>query len=146
VARIKLGLQDKIALGNLDAKRDWGYAPDYVETIYWMMQQEQPDTYVIATGEKHSIRELVEKASEVVGIELKWQGNRVEEKGVDKHSSKVLVEVCPEFFRPAEVELLAGSYSKAKAKFGWQPKTSFEELVRIMVENDVAREAKRIRV
>ncbi|NPV29973.1 MAG: GDP-mannose 4,6-dehydratase [Firmicutes bacterium] len=145
VARMKLGLQDKLVLGNLEAKRDWGYAPEYVEAIYLMMQQDEPDTYIIATGEYHSVREFVQRAFEVIGIELEWEGKGVEEKGVDKHSGKVLVEVSPDFFRPAEVNTLLGDYSKAKGKLGWQPKTSFEELVRIMVEKDVERERKKTR-
>lgn len=145
VARIKLGLQDKLVLGNLDAKRDWGYDPDYVEAIHLMMQQDEPDTYVIASGENHSVREFVQKAFEVVGIEIEWEGKGVKEKGVDKRSGKVLVEVSPDFYRPAEVNTLLGDYSKAKAKLGWQPKTSFEELVRIMVEKDLERERKRTR-
>jgi GDPmannose 4,6-dehydratase len=143
VARIKLGLQDKLVLGNLDAKRDWGYAPDYVEAIYLMMQQDEPDDYVIATGENHSVREFVQCAFEVINIKLEWEGKGVEEKGVDKHSGKVLVEVSPDFYRPAEVNTLLGDYSKAKAKLGWQPKTSFGELVEIMVEKDLDRERKR---
>jgi len=145
VARIKLGLQDKLVLGNLDAKRDWGYAPDYVEAIYLMMQQDKPDDYVIATGENHSVREFVEQAFRAIDIELEWEGKGVEERGVDKRSGKVFVEVSPEFFRPAEVNTLLGDYSKAKAKLGWQPKTSFEELVRVMVEKDLERERKRTR-
>lgn len=145
VARIKLGLQDKLVLGNLEARRDWGYAPDYVEAIYLMMQQDEPDTYIIATGENHSVREFVQRAFEVIGIELEWEGKGVEEKAVDRHSGKVLVEVSPDFFRPAEVNTLLGDYSKAKNKLGWQPKTSFEELVRIMVEKDVEREQKKTR-
>ncbi|NSW84031.1 MAG: GDP-mannose 4,6-dehydratase, partial [Syntrophothermus sp.] len=143
VARIKLGLQDKLVLGNLEAKRDWGYAPEYVEAIYLMMQQDEPDTYIIATGENHSVREFVQRAFEVIDIELEWEGKGVEEKGVDKHSGKVLVEVSSDFFRPAEVNTLLGDYSKVKDKLGWRPKTSFEELVRIMVEKDIERERKK---
>ena len=145
VARIKLGLQDKIVLGNLDVKRDWGYAPDYVEAMYLMMQQEEPDTYVIATGENHSVREFVQKAFEVVEIDIEWEGEGLEEKGIDKRSGKVLVEVSPKFYRPAEVNVLLGDYSKAKTKLGWEPRTSFEELVRIMVEKDLERERKKLK-
>ena len=145
VARIHLGLQDKLVLGYLDAKRDWGYAPDYVRAIYLMMQQDEPDTYVIATGENHSVREFVQRAFEVIDVELQWEGKGVEERGVDKRSGKVLVEVSSEFYRPAEVKILLGDYSKAKAKLGWQPRTSFDELVRIMVEADLEREKKRAR-
>ncbi|MFZ6017744.1 MAG: GDP-mannose 4,6-dehydratase [Nitrospirota bacterium] len=143
VARIKLGLQDKLVLGNLDAKRDWGYAPDYVEAIYLMMQQNKPDDYVIASGENHSVREFVHQAFKVVDIELKWEGEGVEEKSVDKATGKVVVEVSPDFYRPAEVNTLLGDYSKARANLGWQPKTSFDELVEIMVERDLEREGKR---
>jgi len=145
VARIKKGLQDFIELGNLDAKRDWGFAGDYVEAMWLMLQQESPDDYIIATGENHSVREFVRKAFEVIGIELEWKGKGVEEKGLDKHTGKVLVKVSPNFFRPAEVNILLGDYSKAKNKLGWQPKTSFEELVRIMVEKDIEREGKKTR-
>ncbi|MEW6675149.1 MAG: GDP-mannose 4,6-dehydratase [Nitrospirota bacterium] len=143
VARIKLGLQDKLVLGNLDAKRDWGYAPDYVEAIYLMMQQNKPDDYVIATGENHSVRKFVHQAFKVVDIELEWEGEGVEERGVDKATGKVVVEVSPDFYRPAEVNTLLGDYSKARANLGWQPKTSFDELVEIMVERDLEREGKR---
>jgi len=145
VARIKLGLQDKLILGNLDAKRDWGYTPDYVEAIYLMMQSDEPDTYVIASGENHSVREFVELAFKVIDVEIVWEGKGVKERGMDKRSNKVLVEVSSEFFRPAEVNTLLGDYSKAYAKLGWQPKTSFEELVKIMVEKDLEREQKRTR-
>nr|HID60116.1 hypothetical protein [Desulfobacterales bacterium] len=110
-----------------------------------MMQQDEPDTYVIAGGENHSVREFVQRAFEVIGIELEWEGKGVKEKGIDKRSGKVLVEISPDFYRPAEVNTLLGNYSKAKAKLGWQPKTSFEELVRIMVEKDLERERKRTR-
>lgn len=140
VARIELGLQEKLVLGNLNAQRDWGYAPDYVEAIFLMMQQDEPDDYVIASGENHSVREFVQQAFEVIGIELEWKGKEGEEEGVDKHSGKTLVQVNPEFFRPAEVNTLLGNCSKAKIKLGWQPKTSFKELVRVMVENDLERE------
>ncbi len=143
VALIKEGLQDKIILGNLNAKRDWGYAPDYVRAIYLMMQQDEPDTYVIATGENHSVREFVEKAFQVIGVEIIWEGKGIEEKGIDKKTGKVLVEVSKKFFRPAEVEILVGDYSKAKEKLGWEPTTSFDELVRIMVEKDIERIRKR---
>jgi GDPmannose 4,6-dehydratase len=145
VAEIKLGIRDKLILGNLEAKRDWGYAPEYVEAIYLMMQQEKPDDYVIATGENHSVREFVEKAFECVGMELHWEGHGRDEKGIEKSSGKVVVEVSPELFRPAEVDVLLGDCSKAQAHLGWKPQTSFEQLVKIMVERDLERLQERYR-
>lgn len=139
IAKIKYGLQDRIVLGNLDSKRDWGYAPEYVEAMWLMLQQSQPDDYVIATGETHSVREFVEHAFRFAGFDIIWQGKGVEEKGIDKNSGKILVEVSQEFFRPAEVDILVGNASKAKERLGWQPRTSFENLVRIMVEADLER-------
>lgn len=136
-ARIKYGLQDKIVLGNLDTKRDWGYAPEYVEAMWRMLQQPEPDDYVIATGETHSVREFVELAFEKTGVRIGWEGKGVDEKGIDKKTGKVIMEVSPEFFRPAEVDILIGDYSKAKEKLKWQPKTTFENLVSIMVEADI---------
>ena len=138
VARIANGLQDCLYLGNLDALRDWGYAKDYIECMWLMLQQPEPEDYVIATGENHSVREFVTLAFHYAGMELEWRGNGLEEKGVDKATGRVLVAVDPRFFRPAEVEQLLGDPSKARTKLGWEPKkTSFEELVRIMVENDI---------
>ena len=137
VARIKCGLQDRIVLGNLDSKRDWGYAPEYVEAMNLMLQQPGPDDYVIATGETHSIREFVEMAFHNIGVTVEWQGKGVGEKGVDKKTGKIVVEVSHEFFRPAEVDNLIGNYSKAREKLGWQPKVKFKELVHIMVEADI---------
>lgn len=137
VARIKLGLQEKIHLGNLNAKRDWGHAADYVRAMYLILQQEQPEDYVIATGETHSVREFVELAFGEAGIELKWQGEGLAEKGVDQTSGKVLVEVDPRYFRPTEVELLLGNPAKAKEKLGWQPEVSFQQLVKEMVAEDL---------
>jgi len=142
VARIKYRLQDKIVLGNLSSKRDWGYAPEYVEAMWLMLQQDKPDDYVIATNETHSVREFVEVAFKVVNIDIEWQGEGINEKGIDKKTGKVLVEVSPEFFRPAEVNLLIGDYSKARQKLGWEPKTKFPELVQIMVEADLKRISK----
>ena len=138
VARIAAGQQDKLYLGNLDALRDWGYARDYVECMWLMLQHEQPEDFVIATGEQHSVREFTERAFAHVGIELRWQGEGVGEQGIDKATGRVLVEVDPKYFRPAEVETLLGDPTKAKTLLGWNPqKTSFEELVRLMVEHDV---------
>lgn len=140
VARIKHGLQDKIYIGNLDAKRDWGYAPEYVEAMWLMLQQELPDDFVIATNETHTIRELCEKSFKHIGIDLAWKGQGLEEKGVDRKTNKVLVEVDPKYFRPAEVDLLIGDYTKAHEKLGWQPKTDFAGLVKIMMDYDLKNE------
>ena len=137
-ARIAAGQQDKLYLGNLDALRDWGYARDYVECMWLMLQHDQPEDFVIATGEQHSVREFTERAFAHVGIELHWQGEGVQEQGIDQATGRVLVEVDPKYFRPAEVETLLGDPTKAKTLLGWNPqKTSFEELVRLMVEHDV---------
>lgn len=137
-ARIAQGLQDKLYLGNLDALRDWGYAKDYVECMWLMLQHDKPEDFVIATGEQHSVREFTEKAFREAGIELRWEGQGVEERGVDVASGKVLVEVDPQYFRPAEVETLLGDPAKAKKELGWNPqKTSFDELVRLMVAHDM---------
>src|SRR3990170_8402330 len=137
VARIKLGLQDDLRLGNLDSKRDWGYAPEYVEAMWLMLQQPEPDDYVVATGENHTVREFVETAFNRIGFEIEWSGNGVNERGINRASGRTLIKVDPQFFRPAEVEVLKGDYSKAKEKLGWSPKTTFKELVRIMVEHDL---------
>jgi GDPmannose 4,6-dehydratase len=139
VARIKYGKQDKLVVGNLDAKRDWGYAPEYVYGMYLMLQSDKPDDFVLATGEAHSVREFIEEAFRVAGFEIYWEGKGLEEKGRDAKTGKVLVEVSPEFYRPAEVDILVGDYSKAKKILGWEPKTTFKELVRIMVEEDLRR-------
>ena len=139
-ARIAQGNQDKLYLGNLNALRDWGYAKDYVECMWLILQQDEPEDFVIATGEYHTVRDFCTLAFHHVGIELRWEGEGVEEKGIDKATGKVLVEVDPRFFRPAEVEQLLGDPTKARTKLGWNPrKTSFEELVRIMVEHDMAK-------
>jgi len=137
-ARIAHGLQDKLYMGNLDARRDWGYAKDYVECMWLILQQEEPEDYVIASGEMHTVREFCTMAFHEAGIELRWEGNGVDEKGIDVATGKVLVEVDPRFFRPAEVEQLLGDPTKAKEKLGWNPrKTSLQELVRIMVKHDM---------
>lgn len=137
-ANIAAGKQDKLFLGNLDALRDWGYAKDYVECMWLILQHDKPDDFVIATGEQHSVREFCTLAFKFAGIELEWQGKGVEEKGIDKKTGKALVEVSPEFFRPTDVVTLLGNPAKAKAALGWEPtKTPFEELVRLMTENDV---------
>ena len=137
-AKIKLGKQNKLFLGNLDAKRDWGYAKDYVECMWLMLQNDKPDDFVIATGEMHSVREFCQYAFKEVGIELKWEGEGVNEKGINSKTGETLIEVAPEFFRPAEVETLCGDPTKAKTELNWNPrKTSFEELVKIMVKSDL---------
>ena len=139
VARIKLGLQEKLYLGNLDAKRDWGYAPEYVEAMWFMLQQDKPDDFVIATGESHSVREFIESAFSYIGTDIEWNGSGVNEKGKDKKTGKTVIELSQEFFRPAEVDLLIGDFLKANQKFGWKPKTRFNDLVKIMVEGDIKR-------
>lgn len=137
-ARIKQGFQDKLYLGNLDARRDWGYARDYVECMWLMLQHDIPEDFVIATGEMHSVREFATLAFREVGIELEWKGCGVEEQGIDIATGRVLVEVDPKYFRPCEVDQLLGDPTKAKTLLRWNPtKTSFEELVRIMVEADM---------
>ena len=138
VGNIVKGKQEKLYLGNLNAKRDWGYAKDYVECMWLMLQQDTPEDFVIATGEPRTVREFVESAFSCAGINLRWEGEGVEEKGIDTATGKILVEVSPEFFRPAEVDLLLGDPTKAKEVLGWNPrKTSFEKLVRRMVEHDL---------
>ena len=137
-ARIARGLQDCLYLGNLDALRDWGYAKDYIECMWLMLQQAEPDDYVIATGENHSVREFVTLAFHYAGIELEWRGSGLEEEAVERATGRRLVAVDPRFFRPAEVEQLLGDPTKARTELGWNPhKTSFEELVRIMVTHDL---------
>jgi GDPmannose 4,6-dehydratase len=142
VARISLGLQKKLYLGNLDARRDWGFAKDYVEAMWLMLQQEKPEDFVIATGETLSVRSFVELSFREIGIEIEWQGDGKEEMGIDKVTGKVLVEVDPRYFRPTEVELLLGDATKARQKLGWEPKTNLTQLARMMVRADVE-EAKR---
>lgn len=136
VARIKAGLQDKLYLGNLDARRDWGYAPEYVEGMWLMLQHHQPEDFVLATGKTTTVREFATLAFSELGIELEWVGKGIDEKGIDKATGKVLVEVDPNYFRPTEVDLLVGDASKAKTLLGWDPKVGIEELVRIMVKAD----------
>lgn len=137
-ARIKHGLQEKLYLGNLNALRDWGYARDYVECMWLILQQPQPDDFVIATGEYHSVREFTTLAFARAGINLRWEGEGLDEKGIDTATGRVLVEVDPRFFRPADVEQLLGNPAKAREKLGWNPRaTSFERLVEIMVDADL---------
>lgn len=137
-ARIVQGYQDKLYLGNLNSLRDWGYAKDYVECMWLILQQEKPDDFVIATGEYHTVRDFCTLAFKTLGVNLRWEGEGVNEKGIDTATGKVLVEVDPKYFRPAEVDQLLGDPTKAKTQLGWNPrKTSFEELVKIMVEHDM---------
>jgi GDPmannose 4,6-dehydratase len=138
VASIKHGLQDKVFLGNLDARRDWGHARDFVEGMWLMLQQDHPDDYVLATGESHSVREFVEKAFAQVGRTIVWTGTGVAEKGIEKSTGTVRVEIDPRYFRPTEVDELLGDASKARQKLGWRHKTTFDALVRDMVEADLA--------
>jgi GDPmannose 4,6-dehydratase len=136
VAAIELGLQERVYLGNLDAERDWGHARDYVEGMWMMLQQDEPDDYVLATGEKHAVREFVERAFDYVGRPIAWRGKGVDETGVDAKTGKILVEIDPRYFRPTEVDLLLGDPRKAHQKLGWRHKTSFADLVGEMVDND----------
>ncbi len=141
-ARIKQGKQERLYLGNLDSKRDWGYAKDYVECMWLILQHKQPEDFVIATGVQHTVREFCYYAFKHVGIELEFTGEGINEKGIDKATGKVLIEVSPDFFRPTDVVNLWGDPTKARAELGWNPaKTSFEDLVRIMVESDMAKVA-----
>lgn len=142
-ARIKAGLQDNLLLGNLNAKRDWGYAPEYVEGMWRMLQQEYPDDFVLATGETHAVREFVDLAFKELDMELEWIGEGIDEKGVDKKTGIVRVEVDPQYYRPTEVELLIGNPAKAKEKLGWEPNTKFHELVGIMAKSDWEKVQKR---
>jgi len=134
--KIKHGLQEKLYLGNLDAKRDWGFAKDYVEAMWLILQQEKPDDYVIATGETHSVREFTELAFKEVGIEILWKGKGSQEVGIDSSTGKIIVEIDPRYYRPTEVDILIGDPSKAKEKLGWEPKVKLEELVKIMIKAD----------
>jgi GDPmannose 4,6-dehydratase len=136
LTRIKVGLQTELFLGNLDAKRDWGHARDYIEMQWLMLQQEKPQDYVIATGQQYSVREFVKRCAKLLDLDLTWQGYGVEEKAIDK-AGNVVVAVDPRYFRPTEVETLLGDASKAQRELGWTPRTSFDELVREMVESDL---------
>ena len=138
VARIAQGMQEKLYMGNIDSLRDWGYARDYVECMWLILQHPEPEDFVIATGEMHTVREFCTLAFAEAGIDINWEGTGVEEKGIDKATGRVLVEVDPKYFRPAEVEQLLGDPTKARTLLGWNPrKTSFEELVKLMVEHDM---------
>ncbi len=136
VANIMAGKQDKLYLGNMDAKRDWGYAPEYVEGMWRILQAEKPDDYVLATNEPHSVREFVEKSFEVLGETIVWEGKGADEKGKRSSTGQIVVEIDPRYYRPTEVDFLQGDYTKAKTLLGWEPKITFTELVKIMVESD----------
>lgn len=136
-AKIKAGLMDALYMGNIDARRDWGYAPDYVEMMWMMLQKDEPDDYVVATNEMHTVREFIEKSFSIAGMDIEWKGEGVDEKGIDKKTGKTVVAIDPKFFRPAEVEQLLGNPAKAKRQLGWEPRVKFEELVKIMTEADM---------
>jgi len=137
LAKIKMGKQDTLYLGNLDAKRDWGYAPDYVEAMWLMLQQDKPNDLVIATGETHSVGEFVEEGCKALNINLCWQGSGKDKVGIDKDTGKIIIKIDPKYFRPVEVDLLLGDPSKAKKELGWEARTKFKELVKRMVESDL---------
>ncbi len=137
VAKISLGLQEKLYMGNLDAERDWGHAKDYVEGMWRMLQHHEPDDFVLATGKKISVRKFIELSFAEVGIKVEWKGNGIEEKAYDKNTGKVLVEIDPKYFRPTEVDLLVGDATKAKQKLGWEPKYTVEELLKEMIQADL---------
>lgn len=143
-SKIMLGQQEIMALGNIDSKRDWGYAPEYVEGMWRILQADKPDDFVLATNETHSIREFVEETFKVLGEEIIWRGSGLEEKGILKSSGKEVVTIDPRYFRPTEVDILIGNPAKAKAELGWEPKTTFKNLVKIMVESDFEKAKKRI--
>ena len=142
LARLRAGMQDVLRLGNLDAKRDWGYAKDYVEAMWLMLQQEKPDDYVVATGEAHSVREFVEKAAALAGVEIAWEGEGVDEVGRDRKTGKAVVVIDPKYFRAAEVDFLLGNPAKAESALGWKPRASFDELVELMMKADLDRVGK----
>ena len=135
--KIKYGLQEKLSLGNLNAKRDWGYAPEYVEAMWLMLQRDMPDDYVISTGETHTIREFCELSFKEVGIEIFWEGKQEKEKGINKDTGKIIIDINPVYFRPTEVDLLIGDSTKAKDDLNWKPKTSFIDLIKIMVQAEI---------
>ncbi|MDB5204375.1 MAG: gmd [Candidatus Taylorbacteria bacterium] len=137
LTRIKLGLQETLFLGNIDSKRDWGFAKDYMEGAWLMLQAEMPDDFLLATNETHSVREFVNIAAKHLDMNIEWQGQGVEEKAIDTKTQKTILEIDPAYFRPAEVDLLIGDPAKAKEKLGWEPKTKFEDLVKIMIDSDM---------
>ena len=143
LVEIKLGLEDSLSLGDLDAQRDWGFAGDYVEAMWLMLQQEKPQDYVIATGETHTVREFIEIASEQIGIKIKWEGKGLNEKGYDSKGNEI-IKINPKHYRPAEVQMLLGDASKARKELGWKPKTNFDGLVKMMVKSDLERLSKNV--
>jgi GDPmannose 4,6-dehydratase len=145
LAEVKYGLAEKVVLGNLDSKRDWGYAPEYVYGMYLMLQHEKPDDYVLATGEAYSVREFIEKSCKALDFDIVWEGEGIDSRGIDRKTGKAIVEVSKEFYRPAEVDVLVGDYSKAKKILGWQPQTRFDRLVEIMVDSDLKRVEKSLK-
>ena len=142
LARIKLGKDEKLYLGNLSAKRDWGYAKDFVKGMWMMLQQEKPDDYILATNETHSVREFAQKTAEYLGFDLIWQGEGADEKGIDKKTNRPIIEIDPRYFRPTEVDALLGDYTKAKEILGWEPKITFEQLIELMAKADYDYESK----
>ncbi len=146
VANIKYGLQDKLILGNLDSKRDWGYASDYVKGMWLMLQQDEPDDYILATNEMHTIKEFVEKAFKFAGYTIGWQGAGVNTKGIDKKTGRVLVEVSKEFYRPADVNALMGNAKKAHERLGWDPEIKFNDLIEIMIKYDLEKQKRSLKL
>jgi GDPmannose 4,6-dehydratase len=142
LSRIKLGLDKKLYMGYLHAKRDWGYAPDFVEGMWRMLQQDKPDDYVLATGETHTVKEMIEIAGKELDFDIVWDGEGINEKGIDRKTNKTIIEIDPKYFRPAEVDVLLGDYSKAKNQMGWEPKVKFNELIKLMVRSDFDKESR----
>jgi GDPmannose 4,6-dehydratase len=142
LSRIKLGKEEKLYLGNLDAKRDWGHAKDYVQGMWMMLQHNKSDDFILATNETHTVREFVELSAKELGFDLVWQGEGVDEKGIDKNSGKTIIEIDERYFRPAEVDVLLGDYSKAQRELGWKPETTFTRLVETMTKADLEQESK----
>jgi len=137
LARIKAGLQERRRMGNLEAKRDWGFAGDFVRMMWMMLQRDEPDDYVIATGQTHSVREFLERAAALTGFDLEWEGHGADEVARDRESGRVIVEIDPAYYRPAEVDFLLGDPTKAKLNLGWEPSVDFETLVEMMVKADL---------
>jgi GDPmannose 4,6-dehydratase len=137
LAKIKLGLSNTLELGNLEAKRDWGFAGDYVNAMYLMLNQKQPDDYVISTGESHSVAEFVEESAKVLGFDFVWEGKGIKQVGIDRKTGKEIVKINSKYFRPSEVDILNGDSSKAKRKLGWKQETSFNQLVKMMVDSEL---------
>jgi GDPmannose 4,6-dehydratase len=145
LSKIKLGLLDCLKLGNIDSKRDWGFAGDYVEAIHMILQQKKPNDFVISTGKTHTVRKFVETAAKLLGMKIQWQGRKFKERGIDKKTGKTIIKIDRRFFRPAEVDVLHGDYSKAKKILKWKPKTSFNDLVEMMIISDYNEQKKIIK-